>query len=473
MRFNLRVLSFVLLLACAPRPESSVSPVATEHPDSQVVPYPTDTLPGPPAPPPALGMVSDPRLASALTEISPQRIRTIVSTLVAFGTRHTLSDTLSLTRGIGAARRWIHRTLSGYASACGGCLIVEYDTATVALTIHPQKPQARLVNVLAWLRGRDSSRVILISGHYDSALWGIDPLDSISDAPGANDDGSGTAAVMELARVFAQHYPEGLNATVLFALFAGEEMGKLGSTHLSEVLHRRGHRIVAAMSDDIVGNVTTKTGYTDSTTVRIFAAEPDTGTSRELGRYVWTLGKLYVPDFHIIPVFRQDRVGRSSDHIPFLRAGDPALRFTERAENTQRQHLPNDDLAHVNVGYIANVARLNGAAIGSLGLAPPAPDSVVATRVEIWGGQPWHLTWSTSPGARSYEVLLRWTTSPTWERAIPLGVRTDYLVSQPLDNAWVGVRAVGADGFRSPVTSATMANPGFRPPKGLLSKPRK
>jgi hypothetical protein len=350
-----------------------------------------------------------------------------------------------------------------------GGLRVEYDTATVPLAIHPDKPSVRLSNVLAWLPGRDTSRVILISGHYDSALWGIDPFDSVSDAPGANDDGSGTAAVVELARIFAEHFPKGLEATVLFALFAGEEMGRIGSSHLAERLHRQGLQITAAMSDDIVGNVTTEAGYTDSTTVRMFAADPDTGKSRELGRYVGAVGELYLPHFKIIPVFRQDRVGRGSDHISFLKMGDPVLRFTERAENTERQHMPEDDLAYVNPGYIANVARVNGAAIASLGLAPPPPDSVVATRVEQWGGQTWRLTWRPSAGAVGYEVLLRWTTSPFWEKAIPVGGRTEYLVVQPLDNSWVGVRAVGANKSRSPVANATLANPRWRPPKGILS----
>ena len=417
-----------------------------------------------------IGLARDAALAKALDEISAARIRVIDSTLVAFGTRHTMSDTLSPTRGIGAARRWIHGELSRYSRDCGGCLRVQYDPAMVVVERHPQKPSVNVVNVLAWLPGRDTSRVIVLGGHYDSCICNIDRFDVTSDAPGADDDGSGTSAVMELARVFSRHYPRGLDATIIFALYSGEEMGLLGSTHLADRLHTQGYRVVAGMTDDIVGNVIAEDGRTDSTSVRVYAAgfplneqdgrvsvnlEMDASPSRELGRYVWALGGLYVPGFEVRPTFRLDRVGRGGDHAPFFRKGDPALRFTERLENYKRQHLPTDLLANVNFGYVANVARLNGATIGSLAAAPSAPDSVGARRDAASGGQQWTVGWRAVPGATAYEVLLRRTIAPTHERIIPVGNVTSYLVDEQLDDYWVAVRSVGANGHRSLATTVS------------------
>lgn len=283
---------------------------------------------------PAIGLVRDATLAGAIHDISAARIRATDSVLVSFGTRHTMSDTLSATRGVGAARRWIHRELSAYASDCDGCLRVEYDPALLVVDRHPQKPSVNVVNVLAWLPGRDTSRVIVMGGHYDSCICSTDRFDATSDAPGADDDGSGTAAVIELARVVSRRYPRGLDATVVFALYSGEELGLLGSTHLAERLHASGYRITAAFTDDIVGNVVADDGSVDSTSVRIFAADPDNGPSRELGRYVWATSALYAPETRVVPVYRLDRIGRGGDHAPFVRLGDAALRFSEKLETT-------------------------------------------------------------------------------------------------------------------------------------------
>src|ERR1700733_5901498 len=202
-----------------------------------------------------IGLVRDPKLAAALGDVSVARIRATDSTLAAFGTRHAMSDTVSSTRGVGAARRWIYATLSGYSSACGGCLRVAYDPSMVTIQRDPHKRSVNVVNVLAWLPGRDTSRVIVMGGHYDSCRCSLDSFDATGAAPGANDAGSGSSAVIELARVLSHHYPRGLNATVIFALYSGEELGLLGSTHLAERLHRQGYRVVAGFTDDIDGNV--------------------------------------------------------------------------------------------------------------------------------------------------------------------------------------------------------------------------
>jgi hypothetical protein len=396
-----------------------------------------------------MGLVRDAKLSDALGDISAARIRATDSTLAAFGTRHAMSDTLSPTRGIGAARHWIFSTLSGYSTDCNGCLHVEYDPAMVIIQRDPQKRSVNIVNVLAWLPGRDTSRVVVIGGHYDSCRCSIDPFDAVNDAPGANDDASGSSAVIELSRVFSKHYPHGLDATIIFALYSGEEQGLLGSTHLAKRLHEAGYHIVAGMADDIDGNVIAQDNSVDSTSVRIFAADPDNSPSRELGRYVWALGSIYEPDFTILPVFRVDRIHRGGDHMPFVGLGDAGLRFTERMENYTRQHQPTDDFAHVNFGYIAHVAKLNGATVGSLAAAPATPDSVIATRDAKTGGQHWSITWKPVMGAQHYEVLIRETTSPTYTKVLDAGTAPPFALTDQLDNLWAGVRAVGPDGARS------------------------
>lgn len=405
-----------------------------------------------------MGLQRDPALMAAISDISPRRIRETDSALVAFGTRHTMSDTLSNTRGIGAARRYLHRKLSEYSIDCGGCLRVEYDEAMIKMRGHPDTPMVNIVNVVAWLPGWDTTRVVVMGGHYDSCICALPELgtrarfEATRDAPGADDDGSGTAAVIELARVFSKRFPRGLETSIIFVAYAGEEQGLLGSTHFARRLHAGGYRVVAGMTDDIVGNVVADDGTRDSTSVRIFGADPDNGPSRELARYAAATGLIYNPAFRILPVFRLDRVSRGGDHSPFVGLGDPGLRFTERLENYKRQHLPTDVLAHVNFRYVANVARLNAAVIGSLAAAP-APPVALARRDQASGGQKWSITWPAVPGATAYEVLYRRTTSPVYEKVYTVGAATSFLLPDQLDDGWAGVRSVGTNGHRS-ITSA-------------------
>lgn len=402
---------------------------------------------------PRIGLLRDGAIMTALADVNPARIRATDSALVSFGTRNTFSDTMSSTRGIGAARRWLYAQLQQTSRECGGCLRVEYDAAVIPVVRHPQRASANVVNVLAILPGRDTVRVVVMGGHYDSCVCSVPPdggVDSTSVAPGADDDGSGTSAVVELARVISKRYPKGLAATVIFVLHSSEEQGLLGATHLAQRLKAEGKQVVAGMTDDIVGNVVAEDGAVDSTSVRIFAQDPDTSASRELGRYVWGLGVMYLPAFEVIPVFRLDRIGRGGDHTPYILAGWPGLRFTERLENYKRQHLPTDDLSHVNFGYVAQVARLNAATVVSLASAPGAPDTVIARRENAAsGGQAWSLRWSRVPGAARYEILTRRTTSPSWERVISAGTSLTRQLDFQLDDGWAAVRAVGADGHRS------------------------
>src|SRR5437868_4207628 len=401
-----------------------------------------------------MGLTRDPALAAAIAEISSAQIRVTDSMLVSFGTRHAMSDTVSNARGIGAARRYLFNKLSGYSKACGACLRVEYDPAMMEMRGHPQRPMVNIVNVIAWLPGRDTSRVVVMGGHYDSCICArtdLGPLarfEATQDAPGADDDGSGTSAVVELARVFSKNFPHGLDASIIFVAYSGEEEGLYGSTHLAQRLHAAGYKIVAAFTDDIVGNVVAEDGTVDSASARIFGAEPDNGPSRELARYAWATGTIYDPAFKIVPVFRLDRISRGGDHSPYVSLGDPGLRFTERLENYKRQHLPTDDFAHVNFGYVANVARHNASVVGSLGAAP-APPLALARRDQASGGSKWSLTWSAVPGATSYEVLFRRTFSPTYEKVYPVASGTSFLLPDQLDDGWAAVRSVSASGHRS------------------------
>ncbi len=402
--------------------------------------------------PSTIGLQRDPRIAAALGDISPARLRALDSALVAFGTRHTMSDTLSSTRGIGAARRWIHAQLTRASTDCGGCLRVEFDTGSAVVGRSPERPTVRLVNVVAWLPGRDTSRVVVIGGHYDSCICSTNAMDFTADAPGADDDGSGTVAVMELARVTAKHFPRGFDASIAFVLYTGEEQGLLGSTQFAERLVREGRTVTAAFTDDIVGNVVADDGRMDSTSVRVFAVDSLAVGGGELARYVWATGALYQPQFEVLPVLRLDRLGRGGDHRPFVDRGIPGLRFTERLENYKRQHLPTDSLADVNFGYVARVARLNLATVASLAAAPARPERTGYARDRASGGQAFTIRWSPVANAAGYELLVRRTTAPTYTRVVAAGNVTEFLLDEQLDDVWVGVRAVGADGHRSLTT---------------------
>ncbi len=396
----------------------------------------------------AIGLTRDPMLAAALAEISPSRIRQTDSALVSFGTRNTMSDTVSETHGIGAARRYLYHELRAYSRDCSGCLRVEYDPAMIVNARHPQRVTMNVVNVLAWLPGRDTTRVIVMGGHYDSCICKTNTNDSTSTAPGADDDGSGTSAVLELARVMSKRYPKGLDATIVFALYAAEEQGVLGSAHLAQRMKDAGLTVVAGLTDDIVGNVIAENGKVDSTSVRVYAVDSVPSMSGELARYVWGLGAVYMPKFEVRPTFRLDRLGRGGDHGPFQRIGAPALRFTERLENYKRQHLPTDEFKFVNFGYTANIARLNMATVASLAAAPPPPDSARQVRDTLSGGQDWDLKWPAVSGAASYEVLVRSTTQANYVRVIPVQ-GTQFLLDEELDDAIAAVRSVGANGARS------------------------
>jgi hypothetical protein len=254
---------------------------------------------------------------------------------------------------------------------------------------------------------------------------------------------------MELARAFSRRFPGGLAANVIFAAVAGEEQGLYGARHLARVLAEEGDEVVAMITNDVVGNVTAATGEVDSTTLRVFAPPPDHGPSGQLGRYVWMAGRTYQPDFRIDLIQRLDRIGRGGDHRPFWERGAPAVRFTEKLENYQRQHLPTDDLEHVAPGYVARVARANAATIAELASAPPPPPARRMRRTEASGGLHWELSWEAVPGAAGYEVTVRTTTSSFYRRVFSVGDTTRFDLRVQADDHWVAVRSVGPGGHRS------------------------
>lgn len=415
--------------------------------------------------------------------ISPDRIAADIERLVSFGTRHTLSDTESDTRGIGAARRWILAEFERVAAASGR----EGDEAVRAyFDPHAYEPDGRrvtrqvdVVNVVCEIPGtmpEARARRYYVIGHYDSRASGAN--DAESDAPGANDDASGTVVAIELARVLAK---ERLDSTVILMPTAGEEQGLLGARAHARAARENGLDIRAVLSNDIVGDPTGPGGEMADHLIRVFsegipamrdeatvgriralAAESDSD-SRQLARYLAEVGEWY--DLPVRPklVFRPDRFGRGGDHSPFNENGFPAVRFTEVYENYNRQHqdvrvengVQYGDLPeYVDREYVANVARLNAAAIVCMANAPSIPQRVRIITAQL--GNETALRWDASPepDVAGYEIVWRDTTSPFWQHSLDAGNVLAASVNVGKDDHYFGVRAYDHDGYRSPVAFA-------------------
>jgi Peptidase family M28 len=416
---------------------------------------------------------ADPRIVSALQQISPERIQANIEKLVSFGTRLTLSaqdpDSIAAGRGIGAAREWIKSELERYSRDCGGCLEVKTDSFLQSPADRIPKP-TEITNVYAVLRGTDpvdAKRIVLVTGHYDSR--NSDTLDATGAAPGANDDGSGTAVSLECARVLSKmRFP----ATILFLTVAGEEQGLNGSKHFAQMAKDQGWNLEAVLNNDIVGG--DRNPQQNPGVVRVFsegvpAAADDKqlrllrflggesdSTSRELARYIAEVARSYHTGVDPMLIFRLDRYLRGGDHYSFNQDGFAAVRFTEYRENYDHQHqnirtengIEYGDLPKfVNFDYIARVARLNAATLASLALAPPPPTQVRLLTKELQNDST--LSWEASPGASGYEVLWRATSAPQWEQAKAVGDVTHATLPQSKDNVIFAVRAVDAEGHRS------------------------
>jgi hypothetical protein len=422
-----------------------------------------------------------PELRAVLKEISPRRIEATIRSLVAFGTRHTLSVQDDPARGIGAARDWIFAELKRYAAASGGRMTVELQSF-----IQPVAPRipvpTRITNVVATLRGSVTpERTYVVTGHYDSRV--TDVMDATSDAPGADDDASGVAVVLELARVLATRSPE---ATIVFAAVAGEEQGLYGSDHLAQSFKDAGTDVQSMFSNDIVGSGNAHDGTAnDPRTVRLFvegvptaetAAEAtvrksvggeNDGPSRQLGRFVDEVASNQHTGMRVRQIWRRDRYLRGSDHISFLLRGYPAARFTEPRENFAHEHQNvrvengvqyGDLIEFCDFDYIARVARVNAAALWSLAQAPGTPKGVVIDTTQLTNATTLRWQAGVEPDLAGYEVVWRETTDPDWTNSHPVGNVTTVTIDLSKDNVFFGVRAVDRDGNRSPAASPLPAS---------------
>ena len=416
---------------------------------------------------------ADPQIASAVKQVSAAQIQTTIEKLAGFGTRSTISaqDPASIKegRGIGAAREWIKSQFESYAKACGGCLQVKTDGFIEPAADRIPQP-TEITNVYAVLKGTDpesSKRIVLVTGHYDSR--NSNTLDTTGDAPGANDDGSGTAVSLECARVLSKmKFP----ATIVFLTVAGEEQGLNGSQHFAQMAKSEGWDIEAALNNDIVGG--DRGAKQDPGVVRVFSegvpiaatdadlrqirglgGESDS-TSRQIARYIAQVGRTYDVGISPLLIFRLDRYLRGGDHYSFNQAGFAAVRFSEYREDYNHQHqnvrsengIEYGDLPRfVNFDYVAAVARLNAATLASLASAPAPPGKVRILTKELENDS--RLAWEAAPEASGYEVLWRPTSSPEWEHSQSIGAETRATLPFSKDNVIFAVRSVDKAGHRS------------------------
>jgi Zn-dependent M28 family amino/carboxypeptidase len=416
----------------------------------------------------------DPQIQKMLKEVSAKNIEASIRKLVSFGTRNTLSDQTSPTRGIGAARDWLFAEFQRISADCGGCLDVQKQ-AFVQPRANRIPESVTLTNVFAVQKGTtDPDRIYVVSGHYDSMC--TSPTNATCDAPGANDDASGTAVSIELARVMSKYK---FDATIVFMAVPGEEQGLLGAAHYAEEAVKAKMNIEAMFTNDIVGGVTTMKNSAFRKRVRVFSegvpsnetpAEANTrrsvggendSSSRQLARYIKEQSDRYLKGFGAWMIYRRDRYGRGGDHIPFLERGFAAVRFTEPDEDYTHQHqnvrtvegkFYGDTIEYVDFEYTANVARVNLTALASLALAPAKPRNVGI----ITGGltNDTVLKWDANKDQDlvGYEVVYRDTTAAEWTGSIPVGnVLTYTAKAMSKDNYFFGVRSVDRSGNKSPV----------------------
>jgi Zn-dependent M28 family amino/carboxypeptidase len=414
----------------------------------------------------------------------PVQLRATVAALVQFGTRHTLSETTSPRRGIGAARRWVQSRFEQISRDCGGCLSIVTPSQTVSGARLPAPTE--IVDVVAVQTGSvDPERVIVLTGHIDSRV--TDPMNATADAPGADDDASGVAAVLEAARILSRYkFP----ATLVYGVLSGEEQGLYGGKVLAEYAKAQHWRLEADLNNDIVGGISGSNGVVDNTRLRVFsegtretetAAEAkqrrfeggeNDSASRNIARYAKGLAEKYLSNWSVVLVYRLDRFGRGGDHSAFNASGFPAVRFTENAENYRRQHqdLRNeggveygDTLPFVDPPYLAKVTATNAITAASMASAPPPPSGV-----KVGGAvtADTRLTWEPVPGAPDvkYRVYWRDTSEPLWTYSRDAGTAAALtLANVSVDDFVFGVASVAAEGFESPVAFAGPAG-AFWPP---------
>ncbi len=430
------------------------------------------------APPPVPAAPLDPDIQAIVQGISSERIQRSIYVLSSFKTRHTLSDPLPSGDGIGGAASWIRAEFERASKDTGGRLRVELDTFEQP-PAPPRIPAAvQITNIVATLPGTDtnpSARTLVVSGHYDSRA--SSPLDATGAAPGADDDGSGTAAVLELARVMSRYrFP----ATIVFLAVAGEEQGLNGSTHWAQAAKEGNMEIEAMLDNDIIGSSRSEKGEIDRGVVRLFAqgvpatAKPDDELlsllraggendtpPRELARAIRDIAGQYVPSFKVRVIYRADRYLRGGDHLPFLERGYPAVRFTEPAEDYRRQHQDvreekgvqyGDTPDHVDFAYTADVARVNASSLAVLARAPAPPAGVQIEAARLENDTTLRWTPDAEADLAGYRIVWRETTSPFWEHSMDVGKDVSRVTVPGLskDNLVFGVEAFDAAGHASP-----------------------
>ncbi len=420
----------------------------------------------------------DPEIEQMLKGISKDSLESYVNSLVKFGTRNTLSSITNKKRGIGAAREWVLARFREFALTSGGRMTCKLDSTTLAPDGKRVNENINLGNVMAILKGVDSTdeRIFLISGHLDSRA--SDVMDKMIDAPGANDDGSGVAAVMECARIMSSHrFP----STVIFVAVSGEEQGLLGSTYLADQAKKNNWDIEAVLNNDIIGSSKgSETKLSDNSRVRVFSEglpafqldkqasrirslglEND-GKSRQLARYVKETGERYLSNLEVVMIYRSDRFLRGGDHIPFVQRDFPAVRITEMNENYEHQHqtirnengIEYGDLPQfMDFEYLRKNTCLNLACLANLAKAPAPPEEV---RLEVSQlSNSTHLFWKIPKSGKvnGYYVLLRETTSAFWQKKFYTS-QTEMSLPISKDNYFFAVQSVNADGNESIAVTA-------------------
>jgi len=415
----------------------------------------------------------DPEIEKMVKEVSPDSLKSYITTLVSFGTRNTLSTQTDPKRGIGAARNWVLAKFNEFAKQSGGRLSAFIDTTTLQPDGRRVDVVLLLGNVMATLKGTDPSdkRIFIISGHLDNMR--SSPTDRVGDAPGANDDASGTVAVMECARIMSKHnFP----ATIIFVAVTGEEQGLLGSAFMSEKAKKENWNIEAVLNNDIMGsNNSNETNIINNTKIRVFSEglpayetekaavnirnlglEND-GKARQLARYVKEIGERYIDNLEIMLIYRNDRFLRGGDHTPYVQRGFAAVRITEMNENYTRQHqdvrvennIRYGDLEeHIDYEYLRKNTGMNLANLANLAKAPSMPDSVKMDVRRLTNST--FLYWKAprTGKVKGYYILMRETTSAFWQKKI-FTTETEMRLPYSKDNYFFAVQAVNEDGNES------------------------
>lgn len=428
------------------------------------------------APLPAFSSEHDARLQEIAGAVSADRIEADIGALAGFGTRHTLSETASDSRGIGAARRWLEAEFKAISKDCGGCL--EVYTVSDFVEGEPRIPErTEIVDVIAVQRGKlDPDRVVVMSGDIDNRV--SDVMDGASDSPGANDNASGLAGSVEAARVLSKHEFAG---TIVYAGLSGEEQGLYGGKILAKYALDQGWRVKAVLNNDMIGNIKGIDGVIDNATARVFSegvrivetpeeartrrfsgGEVDS-PSRNLARYIDRMADAYIPNLNVMMVYRLDRFGRGGHHRPFNEVGMPGVRIMETHENYNRQHQDlrtengiayGDVLDGVDFDYAAKLTALNAVSLAGLASAPPFPANVT---IEGAVAPSTTLKWTRPKGKAAknlagYRIYWRLTDAPQWTNSVYVGDVSEHTLENiVIDNYYFGVASVSKDGAESPV----------------------